>query len=198
MISDCVLIRASDFADETPTSPVSHYYLIPLFSIHSVFPFMHGHSANDMGAEDPEHPTNSPATAVVHIPSKRGLTQLPLPNTICSHNNARSGTSFTIRVTIATLILLWTLLNINFLTSPFKHTHPIGSVDDPSAAGYLRGVSTKGMKWALPAPNHQLQGTYHDGEGTEIREKGIKTSLIPPNLAEKIFLDIPSNDSVAA
>lgn len=44
VISDCVLIRASDFADETPTGPVSHY-LIPLFSIHSVFPFMHGHSA---------------------------------------------------------------------------------------------------------------------------------------------------------
>ncbi|KAE8537903.1 hypothetical protein D1P53_005964 [Cryptococcus gattii VGV] len=151
-----------------------------------------------MGAEDPEHPTNSPATAIVHIPSKRGLTQLPLPNTICPHNNARSGTSFAIRVTIATLILLWTLLNINVLTSPFKQTHPIGFVDDPSAAGYLRGVSTKGMKWALPAPNHQLQGTYHDGEGTEIREKGIETSLIPPKLAEKIFLDIPSNDSVAA
>ncbi|KIR77126.1 membrane protein [Cryptococcus gattii EJB2] len=151
-----------------------------------------------MGAEDPEYPTNSPATALALIPSKRGLTQLPLPNTICPHNNARSGTSFTIRVTIATLILLWTLLNINVLTSPFKQTHPIGSVDDPSAAGYLRGVSTKGMKWALLAPNHQLQGTYHDGEGTEIREKGIKTSLIPPNVAEKIFLDIPSNDSVAA
>ncbi|WVO22095.1 uncharacterized protein IAS62_003420 [Cryptococcus decagattii] len=151
-----------------------------------------------MGAEDPEHPTDSPATAIVHIPSKRGLTQLPLPNTICPHNNVRSGTSFTIRVTIATLILLWTLLNINVLTSSFKQAHPIGSVDDPSAAGYLRGVSTKGMKWALPAPNHQPQGTYHDGEGTEIREKGIKTSLIPPKLAEKIFLDIPSNDSVAA
>nr|KIR50369.1 membrane protein [Cryptococcus bacillisporus CA1280] len=150
-----------------------------------------------MGAEDPEHPTNSPATAIVHMPSKRGLTQLPLPNTICPHNNARSGTSFTIRVTIATLILLWTLLNINVLTSPFKQTHPIGSVDNPSAAGYLRGVSTKGMKWALPAPNHQLQGTHHDGEGAEMREKGIKTSLIPPKLAEKIFLDIPSNDSVA-
>lgn len=154
---------------------------------------------HDMGAKDPEHPTNSPATAIVHIPPKRGLTQLPLPNTICPHNNnARSGTSFAIRVTIATLILLWTLLNINVLTSPFKQTHLIGSVDDPSAAGYLRGVSTKGMKWALPAPNHQLQGTYHDGEGTEIREKGIETSLIPPKLAEKIFLDIPSNDSVAA
>ncbi|KAL0250490.1 hypothetical protein I308_102668 [Cryptococcus tetragattii IND107] len=154
---------------------------------------------HDMGAKDPEHPTNSPATAIVHISSKRGLTQLPLPNTICPHNNnARSGTSFAIRVTIATLILLWTLLNINVLTSPFKQTHLIGSVDDPSAAGYLRGVSTKGMKWALPAPNHQLQGTYHDGEGTEIREKGIETSLIPPKLAEKIFLDIPSNDSVAA
>ncbi|KIR40583.1 membrane protein [Cryptococcus deuterogattii 99/473] len=151
-----------------------------------------------MGAEDPEHPTNSPATAIVHIPSKGGLTQLPLPNTTCPHNNARSGTSFAIRVTIATLILLWTLFNINVLTSPFKQTHPIGSVDDPSAAGYLRGVSTKGMKWALPAPNHQLQGTYHDGEGTEIREKGIKSSLIPPKSAEKIFLDIPSNDSVAA
>ncbi|KGB74425.1 membrane protein [Cryptococcus deuterogattii R265] len=151
-----------------------------------------------MGAEDPEHPTNSPATAIVHIPSKGGLTQLPLPNTTCPHNNARSGTSFAIRVTIATLILLWTLFNINVLTSPFKQTHPIGSVDDPSAAGYLRGVSTKGMKWALPGPNHQLQGTYHDGEGTEIREKGIKSSLIPPKSAEKIFLDIPSNDSVAA
>ncbi|KIR33868.1 membrane protein [Cryptococcus deuterogattii MMRL2647] len=151
-----------------------------------------------MGAEDPEHPTNSPATAIVHVPSKGGLTQLPLPNTTCPHNNARSGTSFAIRVTIATLILLWTLFNINVLTSPFKQTHPIGSVDDPSAAGYLRGVSTKGMKWALPAPNHQLQGTYHDGEGTEIREKGIKSSLIPPKSAEKIFLDIPSNDSVAA
>lgn len=150
-----------------------------------------------MGKEDSQRSANHPVTVTPHISSTHDLIQLPLPNTI-SHNNARSGASFAVRVTIGTLILLWTLFNIDVVTSPFRQNPSIDSLDDSSAAGYLRGIATKSMKWALPAPNHQLHSTYGDLESTEIGEEGIKMSLIPPKLAEKIFLDVPSNDSVAA
>ncbi|OXM82196.1 membrane protein [Cryptococcus neoformans Bt63] len=151
-----------------------------------------------MDTEDPQHPTNHPAIAIPHISSKHDLSSLPLPNTISSHNNVRSGTSFAVRVTIATLIFLWTLLNINLVISPFRQNPSIDSLDDPSTAGYLRGIATKGMKWALPAPNHQLHSTYRDGESRGIRGECIDIPFIPPKMAEKMFLDIPSNDSVAA
>ncbi|WWC61997.1 uncharacterized protein I303_104584 [Kwoniella dejecticola CBS 10117] len=67
--------------------------------------------------------------------------------------------------------------------------------DDKSIGSYFRGIATKGMRFSLPQPN---SGKKHDHKHHGHHGHGGPHKHISPKEAEKIFLSVPNNDSVAA
>ncbi|KAK8864419.1 hypothetical protein IAR55_001667 [Kwoniella newhampshirensis] len=74
--------------------------------------------------------------------------------------------------------------------------------DQTEVGGYWRGVATKGLRYAVPrfdtanigGEHHHDHDRHHHGH--EHRHLPGHTS-IPPKVAEKIFLDVPNNQSVS-
>ncbi|WVR07065.1 hypothetical protein IAU60_004104 [Kwoniella sp. DSM 27419] len=67
--------------------------------------------------------------------------------------------------------------------------------------GYWQGIATKGMKFAVPRPDKHKDHHKHHGHDRHGHKHGPghgRHLPIPPRMAEKIFLGVPNNDSVAA
>ncbi|WWD17285.1 hypothetical protein CI109_101725 [Kwoniella shandongensis] len=68
--------------------------------------------------------------------------------------------------------------------------------DTTEVGGYWRSVATEGMRFALPSSSVETAGLVGEREHGHKRLPGHHS--IPPKVAEKIFLDVPNNNSVAA
>ncbi len=158
-----------------------------------------------MGAEKPLLEHGEPA----------GETDLPQPNT--ARPDLRRRLQVTRQIIFFSLITILAVFHIvNFVgkreAAKSLLDHDEYDATDP-VNGYLSGVATKGMRKALCGikvkKDKHLHGSkhghkHHDnhhkhGKHDDKHDKGKHgMKMIPPKMAEKIFLSVPNNESCRA
>ncbi|OCF36828.1 membrane protein [Kwoniella heveanensis BCC8398] len=140
---------------------------------------------------------------------------LPRPNTTSNSSRISRKQKQVLHI----FVLFGLLCTFALWTRPFSPAsgRSLLAAEDESAeiTGYWSGVATKGMKFALPRPHknddhrykHHDKHEHHDDDnkhkghgkhGHDHHKHPKPHHPIPPKIAEKIFLEVPNNASVAA
>ncbi|WRT66400.1 uncharacterized protein IL334_003356 [Kwoniella shivajii] len=147
-----------------------------------------------------EKEAQKPLLAIYHDDHKCSNDQeesTPTPTSRCVNSRQKSIARFFVLFVLYMCYALWNSKGTATAPSLNENTK---YGDDSDVGAYFRGIAAKGMKFALPFPNrhHKHKHNHHHHDHHPHHPHHRPHGHISPKDAEKIFLSVPNNDSVAA